>query len=125
MSMTLTSSSRTITLPEYAVGGLTPLKQQVIAKNYSLKGKLTVQRLNVRGGYRITFETLTRAQWEEIVQIWEDQFTNEEFLELVDPDLNEEGALHYLNIPEEHDLRWNKQATQGMQIMLEPRDANS
>lgn len=125
MAMTLTSSTRTIVLPEYAQEGLKPLMVQSIAKNYSLGGQLTVDKLSIRGGYKITFETLTRAEWQGIVNIFKDQFTNNEMLVLNDPDLSESNSQYFLNIPEEQDLRWNKQATQGMQIVLEPRYAIS
>lgn len=125
MAMTLTSSNRTITLPKYAPGGLSVMSPQNIAKTISLGGKLSVDVLSVRSGYRITFDVITEAEFQQIKLIWSDQISNNEFLEFNDPDLGRTDWVVWLTIPEERDLRWNKQAVQGLTIMVEARDADS
>lgn len=125
MAMTLTSSSRTITLPKYAPGGLSVMNPQNIAKTVSLSGKLSVDVLSVRSGYKITFDVITEAEFQQIKQIRDDQINNNEFLEFNDPDLGRTDWVVWLTIPEERDLRWNKQAVQGLTIMVEARDADS
>lgn len=125
MSMTLTSSSRTVTVPKYAVGGLQRMVKQNFAKNYPLNGNMYVDYFNVRGGYRVTFDAITKAEYEELRTIFNDQLTNEEFLTLNDTDLGITNESVFLNLPEEHDLRWNKQAVLGLSIVLEPENADS
>jgi len=125
MAMTLTSTTRTIELPKFAQGGLQELTPQNIAKTVTLGGRLSVDVLNVRGGYRITFDVITEAEFQQIKLIWNDQISNNEFLEFNDPELGKTDWLVWLTIPEERDLRWNKSAVQGLTIIVEPRDANS
>lgn len=125
MSMTLTSSSRTITLPRYAVGGLKPQHKPNIAKNYPLAGNLYVDFFNVRSGYRVQFPEITRAEYEEIKTIYNDQLINEEFLLLNDPDLGIIDLSVYLNLPTEYDLKWNKEVAGNVTIELEPENADS
>jgi len=125
MAMTLTSSNRTITLPKYAPGGLQEIIGQNIARNESLGGKLSFDILNVRGGYKISFDTITEDEWADIRLVWNDQITNKEFLTFNDPDLDKTNWVVWLTIPTERDSRWNKSAVQGLTIMIEPRDANS
>lgn len=125
MAMTLTSSNRTITLPKYAPGGFQEIIGQNIARNESLGGKLSFDILSVRGGYRISFDTITEAEWGEIREIWNDQIANREFLVLNDPSIGKTNWTVWLTIPTERDSRWNKQAVQGLTIIIEPRDANS
>lgn len=125
MAMTLTSSIRTITLPKYAPGGLQEIIGQNIARNESLGGKLSFDILNVRGGYKISFDTITEDEWADIRLVWNDQITNKEFLTFNDPDLDKTNWVVWLTIPTERDSRWNKSAVQGLTIMIEPRDANS
>ena len=125
MSMTLTSSSRTVTVPKYRVGGLQPFLKQNIAKNMSLSGKLYVDFYNTRGGYRVTFDAIPKSEYDDLRTIFQDQLDNEEFLLLNDPDLGITDLSVWLNLPEEHDLRWNKQAVLNLSITLEPENANS
>lgn len=125
MSMTLTSSSRTVTVPKYGQGGLQRMVKQNFAKNYPLAGNMYVDFFNVRGGYRVSFDAITKAEYEELRTIFDDQLTNEEFLLLNDPDLGVVNESVFLNLPEEHDLRWNKQAVVGLSITLEPENADS
>lgn len=125
MSMTLTSSSRTVTVPKYGVGGLQPFLKQNFAKNRSLSGKLHVDFYNTIGGYRVTFDAIPKSEYDDLKTIFDDQLTNEEFLLLNDADLGITDLSVWLNLPEEHDLRWNKQAVLNLSITLEPENANS
>lgn len=125
MSMTLTSSSRTVTVPRYMPGGLQRMVKKNIAKNYPLAGNLYVDYFNVRGGYRLTFDAITKAEYEELRTIFNDQLTNEEFLSLNDSALGISNESVWLDLPEEHDLRWNKQAVVNLSIVLEPENADS
>lgn len=125
MAMTLTSSSRTITVPKYMPGGLQRAVRQNIAKNISLSGKLYADYYNVRGGYKISFDAMPKSEYEDLRTIFDDQLTNEEFLTLNDPDLGITNESVFLNLPEEHDLRWNKKAVVGLTIVLEPENADS
>lgn len=125
MSMTLTSSSRTITVPRYMPGGLGRMVKQNFAKNYPLNGNMYVDYFNVRGGYKVAFDAITKAEYEELRTIFDDQLTNSEFLLLNDTGLGVVNESVFLNLPEEHDLRWNKQAVLGLVIILEPLNADS
>lgn len=125
MSMTLTSSNRTVTVPKYAQGGLQPMVKQDIAKNYPLAGNMYVDVFSVRGGYRITFDAITKDEYDELRALFNDQINNEEFLQLNDPDLDITNMSVWLNLPEEYNLRWNKQAVVGLSITLEPENADS
>ena len=125
MSMILASSSRSITLPRYARGGLQQLIVPNHAKIYTLSGKLSVDFFNKRGGWRVTFDAITAADYANIRALYDDQFDNEEFLDLTDSDLGISAVSHFLNMPEERDLRWNKQAVVNLTITLEPENADS
>ena len=125
MAMTLSSSNRTIILPEYMPGGLSEIIGQGIAKTITIGGKLSVDVMSVRGGYKITFDIITEAEWQEIKAIWDDQITNNEFLAFNDTSLGRSNWLVWLPIPEERDLRWDKNAVSGLSITVEPRDADS
>lgn len=125
MSMTLTSSDRTITVPKYGQDGLTPRVVQNIAKNYPLAGNLYVDVLSVRGGYKISFDAIPKSEYDNLRQIFDDQISNEEFLLLNDPDLGITDLSVWLTLPDEHLLSWNKQAVRDLTITLEPENADS
>ena len=122
---TLTSSSRTITLPHYAVGGLGLGLQQKFAKNYPLAGNMYVDFYATRSPLRFTFDVITRAQFDDFVLLFRDQIANEEFLTLNDADLGLTDVSVFLNLPEETSLKWDRQATEGLVIVLEPENADS
>lgn len=125
MSMVLASSSRTITLPRFAQNGLQQLITPNFAKIYTLSGRLSVDFFNTRGGFRVTFDAITAAEYDEIRALYDDQFTNEEFLSLTDASIGASGLSVFLNMPEERNIRWNKEAVVGLSITLEPEDADS
>ncbi len=125
MSMTLTSSSRTVTVPKYMPAGLQPMVKQNFAKNYPLNGNMYVDFFNVRGGYQVSFDAITKAEYDELRTIFDDQLTNEEFLTLNDSDLGITNMSVFLNLPEAYTLAWNKQAVTGLTITLEPENADS
>lgn len=96
------------------------------AKNFPLAGNMYVDVFSVRGGYRIAFDAITKAEYEELRLLFNDQINNEEFLTLNDDsDLAIVNESVWLTLPEEHDLRWNKQAVVGLTITLEPENADS
>ncbi len=122
---TLTSSTRTVTLPHYAVGGLGLGLQQKFAKNYPLAGNMYIDFYATRSTLRFTFDVITRDEFEELKAIFRDQIANEEFLTLNDSDLGLTDFSVFLNLPEETALKWDRQATQGLVILLEPENADS
>jgi len=122
---TLTSSTRTITLPKYAVGGLGLGLQQNFAKNYPLAGNMYVDFFATRSPIRFTFDVITRDEFEDLKALFRDQISNEEFLLLNDDDLGLSDFSVFLNLPEETALKWDRQATQGLVILLEPENADS
>lgn len=125
MAMTLTSSTRTVTLPNYAREGLTELITQNFAKNTTLSGKLYVDFLNVRGGWKVAFDVIDRDEYAELWAIFNDQFTNEEFLTLNDPDIPVVALSVFMNMPSERNLSWAKSVTKDLYITLEAENANS
>lgn len=125
MSMILESSLRSLTLPNYAVGGLGLGFKQNMAKNYPLGGNMYVDFFNTRTPLRITFDIITREEFEAIKQIFNDQLTNQEFLTLTDPDLGLSDYSVFLSLPDETALKWNRSVTEGLVITLEPEYANS
>lgn len=125
MSMTLTSSTRTVTVPRYQPSGLVPMVKQNFAKNYPLQGNMYVDFFNVRGGYQVSFDAITKAEYDELRLIFDDQLTNEEFLLLNDDALGIVDMSVFLNLPESYTLAWNKEAVTGLTITLEPENADS
>lgn len=124
MSMKLISSSRTITLPKYAVGGFQEMIIQNFAKNYTLDGSLYVDFYKNRGGWIVTFDAILTSEYNDIRALYNDQFTNEEFLHFTEDDLGL-NTFVFLNLPDKRNIDWNKQAVTGLQITLEKRDADS
>lgn len=125
MSMTLQSSSRTITLPKYARDGLKEMIQQNFAKNRTLDGTLFVDFFNNIGGWKVKFDVVTVAEYADIRALYDDQFTNEEFLTLNDPDIPVSSLSVFLTLPAERDLSWAKSVCKNLQITLEPESADS
>lgn len=123
--MRLISSSRTVTLPHYARDGFQELITPNIAKNYPLGGNMYVDFYNKRGGWKITFDTLTAAEYAELRAIYDDQFTNEEFLTFDRTGLIGDYESVFLNLPAERNIVWDQQAVLGLQIVLEPENADS
>lgn len=125
MSMILESSSRSVTLPKYAVGGLGLGFKQNMAKNYPLAGNMYVDFFNTRSPLRVTFPEITRAEFESLKLLFNDQITNQEFLSLTDADLGLTDHSVFLSLPEETALKWNRSVADGVVITLEPEYADS
>lgn len=125
MSMILESSIRSVTLPNYAVGGLGLGFKQNMAKNYPLGGNMYVDFFNTRSPIRVTFPEITREQFEELKTIFNDQITNAEFLTLTDPDLGLSDLSVFMDLPDETPLKWNRAVADGVVITLEPENADS
>jgi hypothetical protein len=123
--MRLISTTRTFTLPNYARDGYQELTVPNIAKNYPLGGNLYIDLFNQRGGYKITFDTLTAAEYADLRAIYQDQFDNEEFLTFDRTGLSGDYESVFLNLPAESNVVWDQQAVRGLQIILEPENANS
>lgn len=124
MAMTLTSSTRTITLPNYAREGLAELITQNFSKNVTLSGKMYVDFLNVRGGWKVKFDVIDRSEYEDLWAIYNDQFDNEEFLTLNDPDIPVTSLSVFMSMPSERNLSWAKSVTKDLYITLEAENAN-
>lgn len=123
--MKLISSTRSVTLPNYARDGFQELLTPNIAKNYPLAGNMYVDFYNTRGGWKITFDAITAAEYEALRAIYDDQFANEEFLTFDRTGLIGDFTSVFLNMPPESNIVWDKQAVLGLQIVLEPENANS
>lgn len=123
--MILESSSRSVTLPNYAVGGLGLGFKQNMAKNYPLGGNLYVDFFNTRSPLRVTFPEITREEFEELKTIFNDQISNAEFLTLTDADLGLSDLSVFLSLPDETALKWNRSVADGVVITLEPEYADS
>jgi hypothetical protein len=122
MSQTLTSNNRTITLPNYANDGFREQIRANATKNYALDDTLYVDFISLRNGWTIRFDILTRAQYNEIRDVYNDQFSGEELLTFVDTDLSINAEV-YMSLPDERNIKWNKTAVEGLTIVLEPRNA--
>lgn len=128
MAQKLQSTNRIITLPKLAPGGFRESIDPNIGKVVTLGGKLTVDFVEVgkiRTGYIIQFSELSQDEYEPIRQIYQDQFDNSELLLFSDDELNIHGKRVFLNLPADRDIKWNKSVTSGLQITLEPQDADS
>lgn len=123
--MKLISSTRSYTLPNYARDGFQRLDSLMAAKNYPLAGNMYVDFFSRRGGWKITFDTLTATEYADLRQIYQDQFDNEEFLRFDRTGLSGDIEYVFLNMPGESNIVWDQQAVLGLQIVLEPRDAVS
>jgi hypothetical protein len=123
--MKLTSSSREFVIPNYARDGFQELITPNIAKNYPLAGNLYIDIFNKRGGWKITFDTLTADEYADLKAIYQDQFDNEEFLTFDRTGLSGDIVSVFLNMPAESNIVWDQQAALGVQIVLEPENADS
>lgn len=123
--MRLISTTRTITLPNYARDGYQKLLTPNTAKNITLSGKLYVDFFNNRAGHKFTFDAITAAEYADLRAIWQDQFTNEEFLTFDPTGLSGDYEQVFLNLPPESNIVWDQQAVLGLVITLEPEDAIS
>lgn len=123
--MKLISTSREVTLPNYARDGFQELIIPNHAKNYTLSGKLYVDFFNKRGGWKITFEAITAAEYADLRAIYDDQFTNEEFLTFDRTGLSGDLQSVFMNMPGERNIVWDQQAVLGLTITLEPENADS
>lgn len=125
MSMILESSSRSVTLPNYAVGGLGLGFKQNMAKNYPLGGNMYVDFFNTRSPLSVTFPEITRAEFESLKALFNDQIANTEFLKLTDADLGLSELSVFLSLPDETALKWNRAVADSVVITLEPEYADS
>lgn len=123
--MKLISSTRTLELPNYARDGLQRLDSLMAAKNYPLAGNMYVDFFSKRGGWKITFDTLSAADYSSLRGLYDDQFTNEEFLRFDRTGLSGDIEYVFLNLPGESNIVWDQSAVLGLQIILEPRDASN
>lgn len=123
--MRLYSSSHSVTLPNYARDGL---QEQIIpmhAKNYPLAGNMYVDFFSRRNGWKLTFDTLTAAEYADLRQLYDDQFNNKEFLTFDRTGLSGDLQSVFLNLPAERNIVWNQSVIIGLQIILEPQNAIS
>lgn len=123
--MKLISSTRTVILPNYARDGFQEINDDRVAKNYPLAGNMYVDTFSQRNGWRVSFDTLTAAEYDELRAIYQDQFDNEEFLTFDRTGLSGDIQSVFLSMPQERNIVWNQEAVIGLQITLEPEDANS
>lgn len=123
--MKLISTSRTLTLPHYARDGFQEIINSNSAKNITLGGRLYVDFFNNRNGWKITFDAITAAEYEDLRSIWQDQFDNEEFLTFDRTGLSGDYQQVFMNMPNERNIVWDQQAVLGLVIVLEPKDAIS
>lgn len=122
--MKLISTSRTVVLPNYARDGFQEMIIPNHAKNVTLSGKLYVDFYNKRGGWKITFDAITAAEYAELRLIYDDQFSNEEFLTFDRTGLSGDLESVFLNMPPERNIVWDQQAVLGLQITLERENAD-
>lgn len=123
--MKLTSSTHEMTLPNYARDGFKELIIPNHAKNTSLSGKLYVDFYNKRNGWKITFDAITADEYADLRALYDDQFTNEEFLTFDRTGLSADIVQVFLNMPAERNIVWDQQAVLGLTITLEPENAVS
>jgi hypothetical protein len=112
-------------LPNHAEDGSQTLILPTIGKNYGLDGTLTVDVLNVRSGWRVTFPEITKAEYDALRAKYDKQFTDNTFLSYHDEELGVEAIQVFLNMPEEINIIWNYSVVNNLTIVLEPRYANS
>lgn len=124
MPQTLASSSRTISLPNYAENGFKELIKPNLKKNYTLDQTLYVTFMNIRNGWTIQYDILLKAQYDELRAVYNDQFNQEEFLTFIDTDLGIDKSV-FMNMPDERNIKWNKRVVEGLIITLEPEHAVS
>lgn len=123
--MRLTSSNRTVTLPNYARDGLQELIVPNFAKNISLNASLHVDFMGTRGGWAITFDAITAAEYADLRAIYDDQFDNEEFLSFDRTGLSGDIVSVFMSLPSERNIVWDQQAVLDLTITLERANADS
>jgi hypothetical protein len=126
MSKQLVSSSRTVILPLVARDGFNELIMPAYSKNVTLSNRIYVDfTRGTRGGWTIEFDTITADEWQELRDIFDDQFTNREMLDYSDDELGISNVKVFLSLPSERSIKWDNQAAQDITIVLERRDAVS
>lgn len=123
--MRLYSTTHSVILPNYARDGF---QEQIIpmhAKNYPLAGNMYVDFFSRRNGWKITFDAITAAEYAAIRQLYDDQFTGEQFLTFDRTGLSGDLQMVFLNMPPERNIVWNQAAVKDLQIILEPQNAIS
>lgn len=121
MSQTLDS----MTLPNYANDGFQEIHDPVFSKNITLNGTLYVDTTGTfRSGWRITYKTLTAAEYNAIRAKYEKQFENQVFLNFSDDRLGINTSC-FLSMPRERNIKWNGGYVEGLVITLEPQSADS
>lgn len=120
---TLESSIRSMTLPNYARDGFKPLREPNFSKNITLGGRLNIDFFNERGGWEITYDAITSAEYDQLKALYRDQFANREFLLFSDEDLGIHDEEVFLNLPNSEDLAWGKSVYRDFTIVLDSRFA--
>lgn len=123
--MKLISSSRTVTLPDFARDGFQELIVPNVAKNISLNASLHVDFFGTRGGWSITFDAIDSGEYDDLRAIYDDQFSNEEFLTFDRTGLSGDIVSVFMSLPPERNIVWDGQAVLDLTITLERADADS
>ena len=88
-----------------------------------LDGTLYVDFYNNRRSWTLSWELLSRADYDVVKNLYDAQFSNQTFTPLVVDELNL-NVFVYINISDTN-IKWDNRYTEGFQIVLEERNAIS
>lgn len=109
-------------LPKYS--DMSEIVDPEITKNLSISGKLLVDGLYTRRGWKYKYEIMEASTYSQLRAKYDKQFTLGTFLQFTDDELSV-NAMCLLTLPKERDIIWNKAAVSNITIILEPQNADS
>lgn len=111
-----------LTLPNYRA--FEELNDSRVSKNISLDGTMYVDHTSTRKGWRIEYDVMSASDYAALRAKYESQLSSEAFLDFIDTDLGIDEPS-WLTMPDERKIVWDKTQVIDLEILLEPRDADS
>lgn len=109
-------------LPKYT--SMSEIVDPEITRNLSISGKLLVDGLYTRRGWKYRYQIMEAATYAQLRAKYDKQFTLGTFLQFTDDELSV-NAMCLLTLPKERDIIWNKAAVEDLVVTFEPQNADS
>jgi len=97
----------------------------IAAKNKTLNGKQVVDTFNNRTIWTVEFAYLTCSEYDDLRDVYEDQYTNNELLTFSEDNEGISNLSVYLNMPTKAELKFTKHHVKKFVITLEPEDPDN
>lgn len=121
--MQLVGTHHTVTLPDrYSIEEDTI---PIIAKNVSLGGTLTVDSFAKRKRWVVTFAYLTCDEYDDIIQIFNDQIQHGDVLQFTESTyLGVTSIPSFIEVPDASNLQFSPFHVKGFYIIVEPTSSD-